>query len=278
MNPLSNFLCKDLALNHSSPSLPILGGYYMGKDEELKEAEQDWSSFGIINSSLLLQKWTQEGLISIDEDKSKLTSVNNEDYLKEAGNENQSNSQIKSKVYKKDHSITELANEILKGDQQCVFNFNKNTQVSHKLETHKKRERADAKIKKALRFTKNYIKKLFKSMNPMIAHKRYVNCSAMKIFGRMKLTLSSILSEDLLADDLVYYTIGILGLKKSSHLNCKQKIKREISDFLGTNRTFTYKKLKKTLQSSSFRVLCRYMISQADETIVESLEQVLDLE
>ncbi|CAI2378482.1 unnamed protein product [Moneuplotes crassus] len=145
-----------------------------------------------------------------------------------------------------------------------------------KKSTSRKRVRADAEIKRALRLVKKHLKKLFKSKNSKIIQKRYVNCTPYQIYERMRLTLQSIISEELLADDLVYYAIGILSLKKPSELDCKQKVKKEISDFDETITKFTYKKLENTMQSNSLRVLLRYMTSQTDEATVETLEHMLD--
>ncbi|CAI2376569.1 unnamed protein product [Moneuplotes crassus] len=159
-----------------------------------------------------------------------------------------------------------------------AFNITKCCQQLGKPINSRPKFRPDAEMKKALISVKKFIKRLFKSMNSEIIQRRYINCSISQIFVSMRHTLLNVIPEELLADDLVYYTVGILSIKKPSDLDCKQKIKREIFDFIETNKRFTNKKFKKTIQSNSLRILCRYMIPQVDESTAGILRQALDFD
>ncbi|CAI2375697.1 unnamed protein product [Moneuplotes crassus] len=251
------------------------------QDEKMRLMMQDWNSFGIVDSSLVSLILTKSGFkdnICPDTSLFRNNRVLSQNILlntkTQIESECRENISTDSKDSKENESGCEMA-EIL---PKKVFKIAKVLSGSLKLDQNKINKRFDCKVKSSIRFIKTFIKKLFKSMNCQIVYRRYVNCSVNKIFDTMRLTLQAIVPEELLVDDLVYYTIGILKIKKPSQMNCKQKIKREISEFNETNLRFNYKKLKKIMQSNCLRVLCRSIIPKANKSISGTLEQVLDCE
>ncbi|CAI2367341.1 unnamed protein product [Moneuplotes crassus] len=245
--------------------------------EECSDIMQNWSCFGIVDSSLLYKtlknQVDQMETKFIEEKTNEITRDFKKKFRSGSKPEIEEKCQVQKELSLRVSEEDDTADSCLKESRANKFGSKTGTRVQSK-----PRVRADAKIKKVFRITRKHIKKLFKSMNSKIIQKRYVNCSLDKIYERMRLTLQSIISEELLADDLVYYTIGILGIKKPSELNYKRKIQGEISQFNETNTKFTYKKLEKTLQSDSLRVLLRYMVSQVDVSMAETLENILDLQ
>ncbi|CAI2373660.1 unnamed protein product [Moneuplotes crassus] len=245
---------------------------------EYEELMQDWNSFGIV------QPWLFERTLKqrVDQLEDGQNSPRYLDMFKEISLSKLS-TESKPEIYQRvradseDPILGDLCDDITEEKLKQVDGIEK-LPSDTKISAPRRRVRADAKLKKALRFAKNHIKKLFKAKNSKIIHKRYVNCTLEEMYVRMRLTLQSIISEELLVDDLVYYTIGILNLKKPTKLDCKKKVKGEILMFNETLKKFTYRKLEETMQSSSLRVLLRYIISQADESIAETLEHLLDAE
>ncbi|CAI2385753.1 unnamed protein product [Moneuplotes crassus] len=241
--------------------------------EKDREIMQDWCAFGIIDP-LLLSKTLNQALKAYPE-KTQLSK----------GNQNEMNipqfAFDKNELEIKYNTLSNLSEMEMKAQDQQI-----ETQISQKSNRKnrngkrgsKAKPRLDSEIKQALRFVKKFMKKLFKSLNIEITNKRYINCTPMKIFEAMKTTLMTIIPDDLLADDLIYYTIGILNLKKPSELRCKQRVKKEISIFKETNSNFTYKRLKKSMQSSSLRILCRFILLQASDQIGEALRKALGIE
>ncbi|CAI2386211.1 unnamed protein product [Moneuplotes crassus] len=266
------FWLEDL---QNSRSCNYYGNVFMTSigQEKDREMMQDWSAFGIIDP-LLLRKTLNQALKSYPE-------------KTQFGKGNLNGMNIPQLAY--DQNELEINDSPLNSSSEMEMKAqdqqkeNSNNQRSYKKNRRAKRgrkakPRLDAEIKQALRFVKKFMKKLFRSLNIKITNERYINCTPMQIFEAMKTTLITIIPGDLLAGDLVYYTVGILNLKKPSELGCKQKIKKEISIFKETSSNFTYKRLKKSMQSSSLRILCRFILSQASDHIGVALRKALKIE
>ncbi|CAI2372945.1 unnamed protein product [Moneuplotes crassus] len=241
---------------------------------------QDWNSFGIINSCLLESVWAKkvlQGQILPDLDCFKREKISTQDHFE--GTKIKTKPECNSSCEGPTKStIVNSSREKIQELKEKIFKVTKTPQILKRLNQRKLKQRSDSKIKSALRFIKRFIKKFFKTMNSQIIERRYVNCSPIKIFETMRSTLSNIVSEELLVDDLVYFTIGILKIKKPFQLDCKQTIRKEISDFIEMSANFTYKKMQRALQSNYLRVLCRSILPQVDRSIAETLEQVLNFE
>ncbi|CAI2371634.1 unnamed protein product [Moneuplotes crassus] len=246
-----------------------------------KEMMQDWSSFGIIDPYLAqktLNEAVQDSNISIYHSRKSSENIPKKAVLRKSLRQIEDNISIEINKESGDLTTTSSQQRSFTKVHYKIFKIEKYSKRSTTAKQSKANFRGDAEMKKALRFIKMSLKKLFKSMNEKVIQKRYVNCSSREIFQTMKLTLQSVIPKEFLEDDLVYYTVGILNIKKPSQLVCKQKVKREISDFIQTSNNFTYKRLKRAMQSFSLRALCRYMISQANELIAETLQKALDFE
>ncbi|CAI2364947.1 unnamed protein product [Moneuplotes crassus] len=137
------------------------------------------------------------------------------------------------------------------------------------------RPRADLCLKKTLRDVKKFYVQLFKAQNPEIVKRRYVNCKIEMVFENMQWTLMDLMPSDLITDDLVYYSIGILSIKSLDDLDCSKSVKIEISTYLATIRNFTIKGFNEVMKSTLFRSLCVPVILQGDKESARILQDKL---
>ncbi|CAI2368793.1 unnamed protein product [Moneuplotes crassus] len=243
------------------------------KSQSECEMLQDWNTFGIINPLLVQQISDDFHSFWKNNQKSDNEEIQKEDIFSKSSIKTRSQMKNTKLLYHCEPSLcTSNSNLEEIRDQHISFS------ISQVQRNPKSQNRVDAELKGALRFVKKYLKNLFKSMNPRITNRRYINCTLEEILEAMRATLSSIIPQDLLADDLVYYTVGILSIRKYSELGCKQRIKKEITMFNEANKSFTFKKLKKCMQESSLWILCRYIAPQASGRAVAALQKLLDIE
>ncbi|CAI2362054.1 unnamed protein product [Moneuplotes crassus] len=129
-------------------------------------------------------------------------------------------------------------------ENACTLNETLNADEKHFIllsNSSKEKTRGDMEVKKAFRLIRKFYKNLFKSNNSEIVRKRYTNCDSSQLFLGMRNMLQTIMPDDLITDDIVHYTIGILGIIKKHKLECSEALKQEVADFLETSRHFTIK-------------------------------------
>ncbi|CAI2362314.1 unnamed protein product [Moneuplotes crassus] len=155
-------------------------------------------------------------------------------------------------------------NETLKADEKNLILLSNSS---------KEKTRGDMEVKKAFRLIRKFYKNFFKSNNSEIVRKRYTNCDSSQLFIGMRNMLQIIMPDDLITDDIVHYTIGILGIIKKHKLECSEALKQEVADFLETSRHFTIKKLKFLLKSKRLQTLCRAFITQNNGPMTQILQK-----
>jgi len=73
---------------------------------------------------------------------------------------------------------------------------------------------------------------LFKKQNKKIVKKRYINCKIADIFESMQSVLQSKIPQENLTSDVIYFVMGITGLKRHRNFPCSKEVKTEIENFL----------------------------------------------
>ncbi|CAI2387441.1 unnamed protein product [Moneuplotes crassus] len=135
----------------------------------------------------------------------------------------------------------------------------------------------DSVKKSILRSMKRFYATLFKRNNTHILRKRYSNCTTNQLHEGLRNTLELVIPQHLVDDNLIYFTMGIINLRKVSKLPCSSEIKTEILNFLEPTRVFSHTKLQKALQSVSFRILCKYFIRNCNDPktsfLIEALKE-----
>ncbi|CAI2370749.1 unnamed protein product [Moneuplotes crassus] len=154
----------------------------------------------------------------------------------------------------------------------------KKSKVTRKSSTKSRRHRwnrSDLPKKAAFRFVRKFFHDLFKKQHPKIVKKRYVNCDVQTAIESMQRTISSVLSEELITEELTRFTVGILGIKKSYQLDCSNKVRDEIDQFWNTTQMFTIGGFNKCMKSKSFQTLCRCVVAQRKDSRAKILEESL---
>ncbi|CAI2367764.1 unnamed protein product [Moneuplotes crassus] len=165
----------------------------------------------------------------------------------------------------KDNEQNELTREFSDKKEKKVSILPKKSSPKQK-KSPKMRGRLDIKKKKALRDVRKFYKDSFKSKNVEIMKQRYINCSFEMIFEGTQWTLMDAIPQEFVTDELVYYTIGILGIKKLSEINCSNKLKNEISQYFEAVRRFTLRSFNFTIKSDNFVTLCRFLPQNKEQT------------
>ena len=106
-----------------------------------------------------------------------------------------------------------------------------------------------------MRLLKRFYRDTFKAKNKAIVRRRYKNCETEDIKKNMTEVLINTLGKEIVTEDLIYYTIGILNFKKSKDLPCNDEVKKEIEDFLVCVRKFSKRKFIEAFKSENFRIL-----------------------
>ncbi|CAI2386470.1 unnamed protein product [Moneuplotes crassus] len=136
--------------------------------------------------------------------------------------------------------------------------------------------RRDVKFKTSIRQMRRFYRDLFKSKNRLLVRKRYVNCSIPEVIKGFRPCLADIVPTDLITQDLIYFGIGITGIKKSETLRCRKKIKQEIKNFLQLTRTFSERRLRKLVKSCNIKTLIRYFILNKDTPESRRLKEFMN--
>ncbi|CAI2380574.1 unnamed protein product [Moneuplotes crassus] len=87
----------------------------------------------------------------------------------------------------------------------------------------------------------------------------------------MEATLNSFIPEESLTQDLVYYTIGITGIRSLPKIPCKRGIQKEIAAFQECTYAFSRKKFEKALNSESLIILCNYITQKSEDPRISVL-------
>ncbi|CAI2383489.1 unnamed protein product [Moneuplotes crassus] len=162
-----------------------------------------------------------------------------------------------------------LGQDIQEQRKYCKENSNETTKSKQYPDMTKDNEKQDKMKpqsinKSTVRSLRKFFKDLFKKNNQNLIRKRYSNCTVSQLYAGVKKSLALVIPSDSENEDLIYFTMGIIDLKKVSRLPCKPVIKNEIDNFLKTTRVYSRKKLSRALESESFRTLCRCFINNRD--------------
>ncbi|CAI2386309.1 unnamed protein product [Moneuplotes crassus] len=125
--------------------------------------------------------------------------------------------------------------------------------------------RKDVAYKTAIRILKRFFKNTYKSQNRDINERDHKMLSIEDICTRMQSLLASFIPQELLTQDLVYYTIGITGIKSIPNIPSMLAIQKEVTDFKSCAQAFSMKKFEKTLSSESFITLCCYISQKSND-------------
>ncbi|CAI2375689.1 unnamed protein product [Moneuplotes crassus] len=129
--------------------------------------------------------------------------------------------------------------------------------------------------KSTLRRIRKFFRNLFKTNNRDLVSKRYSNCKISHLYERLRKTLTRILPEEVVTKEMIYFTMGLINIKKISELPCSLATKSEVSAFLASTRIFSYKKLRKALESPTCRALCWCFVNNSEDPKVGFLTEVL---
>ncbi|CAI2360391.1 unnamed protein product [Moneuplotes crassus] len=133
-------------------------------------------------------------------------------------------------------------------------------------------DRKDVAFKTALRLLKRFFRNTYRTQTSDISDKKHRALPIEAIFGRMQILLSSFIPQQLLTQDLVYYTIGITALRNISKIPCQRSIKREIADFQKCSFAFSRTKLDEALSSQSLITLCCCIVQKSDDPRISILK------
>ncbi|CAI2385836.1 unnamed protein product [Moneuplotes crassus] len=111
----------------------------------------------------------------------------------------------------------------------------------HVPETENTSRRKDLVYKSALRKLKRFCKNIFKTQNLEVVRRRYINCRIGHLYNKMYQTLQTIISEEYLTNDLIYFTMGIAGIRKPSGLPCSNQLRQEILEIVSCASFFPEK-------------------------------------
>ncbi|CAI2386688.1 unnamed protein product [Moneuplotes crassus] len=136
--------------------------------------------------------------------------------------------------------------------------------------------RRDVKLKTSVRQMRRFYRDIFKSKNRLLVRKRYVNCSIAEVIKGFRSCLANIVPTDLITQDLIYFGIGITGIKKSETLRCRKEIKQEIKNFLQLTRRFSERRLRNLVKSCNIKTLLRYFILNKDTPESRRLKEFMN--
>lgn len=105
------------------------------------------------------------------------------------------------------------------------------SQQSNSTEDMTVSKRRDVKYKSAIRLLRRFYKNSFKAQNRDLFNKRFYKCTAEYIYERVQDMLAELIPQQDLTEDLVHYTIGIIGIKKAPKLPCCMFVKNQIAAF-----------------------------------------------
>ncbi|CAI2370481.1 unnamed protein product [Moneuplotes crassus] len=137
-------------------------------------------------------------------------------------------------------------------------------------------ERKDVCYKAALRLFRRFFKKTFKACNQDMYKRRFSNYTIDDIYQQVCLMLMKLVPAEYITQDLVYFTIGIIGAKKASQLPCRDSIKSQITTIQACCKNFSRKKFNRIMASKSLRVLTMSFTDKIDDPRVSILREELE--
>ena len=161
--------------------------------------------------------------------------------------------------------ISDADKEVKSENQKEEISLYEPSSPSHSRKSKGSSRRRDVENKASIRLIRRFYRDLFKSHNKSIVRRRYTNCKIKQIYYNMYKTLENKIPEELLTEDLVYFTIGILTLKESSKLRCTKEVKEDITDFLNCVRNYTKIRYLSILKSPKVKTLWKYIIEALPE-------------
>ncbi|CAI2375283.1 unnamed protein product [Moneuplotes crassus] len=125
--------------------------------------------------------------------------------------------------------------------------------------------RRDVAYKSAIRLLRKFYRDLFKTQNPDVVQKTYLKCTLQEVYEKVHVMLTALIPQENLTNDLVYYTIGMVGIKKASELPCSWAIKTQITAFQRCTRQFSRVRFDNALESESLRTLAGCLVQKLDD-------------
>ncbi|CAI2369717.1 unnamed protein product [Moneuplotes crassus] len=128
--------------------------------------------------------------------------------------------------------------------------------------------RRDVAYKSAIRLLRTFYRNLFKIQNPDIVQKTYQKSTLEHVYERVHAMLAELIPPESFTRDLVYYTIGMVGIKKASELPCCWGIKTQITTFQRCTKKFSRIRFDNALESENLRTLARCLVQELDDARV----------
>ncbi|CAI2363683.1 unnamed protein product [Moneuplotes crassus] len=129
--------------------------------------------------------------------------------------------------------------------------------------------RRDVAYKSAIRLLRKFYRDLFKTQNPEIVQKTYLKCTLQEVYERVHAMLAELIPLESFTEDLIYYTIGIIGIKKAPELTCRLDIKNQVTAFQRCTRQFSRIRFENALESENLRTLAWCLIQELNDPRVD---------
>ncbi|CAI2370671.1 unnamed protein product [Moneuplotes crassus] len=136
-------------------------------------------------------------------------------------------------------------------------------------------QRKDLTYKGGIRLLRRFYKKNFKDKNADIVRRRFRNCSLEDIFVRVQAMLVDLIPTEEITQELVYYTMGIIDLKKASELPCRKFIKTQITTFQNLRKKFSNKRFSRAIICKNLRTLACCLLQELDDPRVDIFREEL---
>ncbi|CAI2363510.1 unnamed protein product [Moneuplotes crassus] len=125
--------------------------------------------------------------------------------------------------------------------------------------------RRDVAYKSAIRLLRKFYRDIFKTQNPDIIQKTYQKSTLEHVYERVHAMMAELIPPESFTRDLVYYTIGMVGIKKASELPCCWAIKTQITTFQRCTRQFSRTRFDNALESENLKTLARCLVQELDD-------------
>ncbi|CAI2385046.1 unnamed protein product [Moneuplotes crassus] len=136
-------------------------------------------------------------------------------------------------------------------------------------------KRRDVAYKSAIRLLRRFFKNTFKQKNKDIVKRRYYNCTMEYIYARVYDMLEELIPQEDLTKELVYYTIGIIDIRKDSESSYSNAIKRQITALKDCRQQFSRSRFNKAFMSKSLRALARCLVQNHGDPRVSIFKEEL---
>ncbi|CAI2362559.1 unnamed protein product [Moneuplotes crassus] len=125
--------------------------------------------------------------------------------------------------------------------------------------------RRDVAYKSAIRLLRKFYRDLFKAKNPDIVQKTYLKCTLEQVYERVHIMLAGLIPPESFTEDLIHYTIGMIGIKKAPELECCCDTKNQVIAFHRCARQFSRIKFENALESENLRALAWCLVQELDD-------------